>query len=202
MTNEKMFGLVLRALGVPAALFFLGIGLFCVFVFWQREAVAKELYTWEPVITTSYEIKEIDFTEWPTVGPLENPVEYEQWLEELNTMEQAMNTTGVNEYTIGINYRYKYQGYAGEGFMISPYPVLNRQALRNPQLHRYLLREDHPPLTVYIDPDEPARSALVRGWAQEGRWEELLIGGLFLPISLAMLYFLVRPIRRVEELFK
>jgi hypothetical protein len=53
---------------------------------------------------------------------------------------------------------------------VSPFPVLNQQALRDPQLHRYLLREDHPPLTVYIDPDQPERSALLRGWAQGNRW--------------------------------
>jgi hypothetical protein len=30
----------------------------------------------------------------------------------------------------------------------------------------------------------------------------LMIGGLLLPLSLAILYFLVRPVRRVEKLFK
>ena len=202
MTNERMFGLSLRMLGVPVALLFLGFSGYCIFLFWQQEAVAKELYTWEPVVTTDYEIKRSDQPEWSTENLPENSEGYEQWLKELNTMQQAMHTTSVNAYTIDISYRYEYQGQTGEGFTVSPFPKLNQQALRDPQLHRYLLREDHPPLMVYVNPDHPERSALVRGWAQGDRWGALMIGGVLLPLSLAMLYFLVWPVRRVEEIFK
>jgi hypothetical protein len=67
------------------------------------------------MVTTDYKIEKIDQPEWPTEGAAENTEDYELWLEELNAMEQAMYTTSVNEYTIGINYRYEYKGYAGKG---------------------------------------------------------------------------------------
>jgi hypothetical protein len=174
------------------------------FLFWQQETVAKELYSWEPVVTTDYEIRRIDQPEWPTEkAPTDvESEEYLQWLEKLKAMQRAMEKSRYNEYTIDLSYRYEYAGETREGYSLSPFAELNRQALGDPALHRYLLRKDHPPLTVYVDPGQPARSSLVRGWAQGNRWGALVIGGLLMPISLTMLYFLVRPVRRVEELFK
>jgi hypothetical protein len=203
MTNERMFGLFSRTLMVPVVLVFLGLGCYSIFLFWQQEAIAKELYTWEPVETTNYKIENLDFPEWPEDTSLNYTLKpNETWGDKLKDMEMAMHTFSQNEYTIKIAYQYEYGGEVLEGTSLSPFPELNQQALRDPQLHRYLLRKDNPPLTVYVDPDHPQWSALVRGWAQGARWGELLIGGLLLPSSLAMLYFLLRPARRVEELFK
>jgi hypothetical protein len=199
-----MFGLFLRTLGVPVVLLLFGFGCYSMFLFWQQEMVAKELYSWVPVVTTDYEIRRIDKPEWPTKkGPTDvDKEEHRLWLEKLNAMQDAMEKSKYNEYTIEINYRYEYAGEVRAVSFLSPFAELNQQALEDQQLHRYLLREDHPPLTVYVDPEQPTRSSLVRGWAQGNRWGGLVIGGLLLPVSLAMLYFLVRPVHRVEELFE
>ncbi|MFK8161316.1 MAG: DUF3592 domain-containing protein [Lewinella sp.] len=202
MTNKMLDASFFRIVGLPAALLFLGFSCYCLFDFWQQEAVAKELYTWEPVWTTDYEIRVADQPKWPIERPSANSEEYAEWLEQLRTMENTLYTTEVNEYSIEIRYRYEYQGVARGGVELSPFSELNKQALRNPQLHRYLLREDHPPLTVYVNPDDPERSALMRGWAQGNRWGALVLGGVLLPLSLSLLYFLVRPVRKVEELFE
>jgi hypothetical protein len=204
MTNERMFGLFSRTLMVPVGLLFLGVGCYSLFLFWQQEVIAKELYHWEPVIATNYEIRELDSPGWPTENTSlgKNSEAYQEWEDELYDMRKAMQAASQNEYTIKIAYQYKYAGEVRNGTSLSPFPELYRQALRDPQLHRYLLREDHPLLTVYVDPDDSGRSALVRGWSQGNRWGALVIGGFLVPISLAILYFLVRPIRRVEDLFK
>lgn len=203
MTNERMFGLFSRTLGVPVVLLFIAFGGYCLFLFWQQEVIAKELYSWVPVITTDYEIQEFDLPEWPTEGTSSRHVLQpdETWEDKLNEIELAMQSSSKNEFTIKIAYRYEYAGEVLSGNSLSPFSELNRQALRSIELRRYLLRWDHPPITVYVDPDQPTRSALVRGWAQGNRWGALVIGGLLVPISLAMLYFLVWPVLRVEELF-
>jgi hypothetical protein len=199
-----MFGLFMRSVGIPAVVLFLGFGGYSLYQFGQQEMIAKELYTWKPVVAMDYEIRELDSPKWPVedVSLDKDSEAYQTWADKLEDMETAMQATAENEYTIEISYRYEYAGQVRNGFALSPFPDLNRQALRNPQLYRYLLRKDNPHLTVYVDPDDPTRSALVRGWAQGYRWAPLVIGGLLVPISLAMLYFLVRPVRRVEELFK
>lgn len=203
MTNERMFGLFSRTLMVPVMLLILGLGCYSLFLFWKQESIAKELYTWEPVATTNYKIEELDSPEWPEDTSFNYTLKpNEAWEDKLKDMEMVMVAFSQNEYTIKIAYQYEYAGEVLEGTSLSPFPELNQQALRDPELHRYLLRKDNLPLTVYVDPDNPARSALVRGWAQGNRWGALVIGGLLLPISLAMLYFLLRPARRVEELFK
>ncbi len=197
-----MAGPLLRSVGVPVVSLFLIFGCYCLFIFWEQEGIAKQLYSWEPVMTIDYEIKKIGQPDWPTDKSSESSEEFEKWVKELGTMQNAMHSSKYNEYTISISYQYEYQGYAGDGNTLSPFYELNTQALQDPQLHRYLLRVDHPPLTVYVDPDRPARSALVRGWAQGDRWGSLVLGGVLLPLSLALLYVLVRPVGKVEELFK
>lgn len=202
MTDKNKRGLFLRALGLLFALSFIGFGACCLWVFWEQEAVAKEIYSWEPVVTTDYEIRKVKEFAWPFEGFLKRPEGPAEPGQEFNSRRERGAAAGLSELSISISYRYQYHGYAGESNMLSPFYELNAQALRDPQLHRYLLREDRPPLTVYVDPDQPARSALVRGWAQDDRWGALLIGGVLLPLSLVIFYLLVRPADRVEELFK
>ncbi len=167
MTNDRLFGLFLRTLAVPLLLLIVGVGGYILYSFWQKEAIAKELYRWEPVLAEGYTVTEVN-----------------------------------DKGEFALHYTYRYGGSKYGSGSLSPYDELNDEAWNDEKFLEWLSREDHPPLTIYVDPADPARSSAVRGWAQGDRAETLFAGSGILTVGLVLLYFSLRKVPEVGELFK
>lgn len=220
MENKNGGDFILQFLIVVAGLMFLCFSCYSLYFFWRQELIAGELETWQPVAATDYEIKQIKNPAWsgylgvprnssaakPAASTGEiatgEPDKSPENQVRANKLKKAEGEAGLSGLSLGIYYAYEFEGFQGDGFLLSPFPELNWYAQLDKQLYLSLLREDHPSLTVYVDPAQPTRSALVNSWAQGDRWLSLLIGGVLLPFSLALLYYVARPLPRVEELFK
>lgn len=218
MENKNGGDFILQFLIVVAGLMFLCFSCYSLYFFWRQELIARELETWQPVVATDYEIKQIQkpylfgFRGNRDTASVQESAEvlgeYDtarlgEVLEKqisANKRKKAAGEASLAGLSLGIYYAYEFEGFKGDGFLLSPFPELNWYARLDKQLYSSLLRTDHPPLTVYVDPDQPTRSALVNSWAQGDRWLYLLLGGIFLPISLVLLYYVVRPVPRVEKL--
>lgn len=211
---------ILQFLLAVAGLMFLCFSCYSLYFFWRQELIARELETWQPVAATDYEVKQIKNPAWfgylgapgnssaaksaePTgeiaTGEPDKSTENQV---RANKLKKAEGEAGLSGLSLAIYYAYEFEGFKGDGFLLSPFPELNWYAQLDKQLYWSLSREGHPPLTVYVDPDQPTRSALVNSWAQGDRWLSLLIGGILLPLSLTLFYYVIMKVPRVEELFK
>lgn len=106
-----------------------------------------------------------------------------------------------NDGTIKIDYSYTYNEEIYLGKTLSPYPKVDKQALKDEKLRSHLLQKKGLALTVFVDPNKPNRSSLVRSWARSNRINALIFGGVIFWLGLALLYKTMQRVRRVEELF-
>jgi len=114
-------------------------------------------------------------------------------------------TFTVNEVGSGpqlnVQYSYEYAGRRYEGHQLSPYNELTVKASLDGALRQWLPRPDELKLMVFVDPQYPSRSSVVRGWARDNRIEKLAYGSVLITLGLGLLHLLFRPRRRVQDLF-
>ncbi|MEM9929294.1 MAG: hypothetical protein AAF840_05720 [Bacteroidota bacterium] len=122
-----------------------------------------------------------------------------QWEPVLATDYQFSGTAAEGDLVF--TYTYTYEGVDYQRETISPFKVLNLRARQSETFRKWALREDHPLLTVYVDASSPERSSIVRGWPQDDRIQSLVTGGGLFTVGLALLYFSLRRVPRVEKLF-
>ncbi|SEQ20077.1 DUF3592 domain-containing protein [Neolewinella agarilytica] len=102
---------------------------------------------------------------------------------------------------LDVRYSYEYAGEKYEGHELSPYNELTVKASLDGALRKWLTRPDELKLMVFVDPKNPSRSSVVRGWARGNRIEGLAYGTFLITLGLGLLYLLFRPSRRVQDLF-
>lgn len=100
-----------------------------------------------------------------------------------------------------VQYSYEYAGKRYEGHQLSPYNELTVKASLDGALRRWLTRPDELKLMVFVDPKNPSRSSVVRGWARGNRIEGLAYGTVLITLGLGIIHLLFRPRHRVQDLF-
>lgn len=120
---------------------------------------------------------------------------------ELVQAREVQITVVQTSSQLSISYQYDYAGETFASNQLSPYPELNAKAQVDETLRRWLTRTDKLSLMVFVDPDDPSRSSVVRGWAREDRIQGLAYGLTIFTLGLGLLHLVLRPARRVQDLF-
>lgn len=96
-------------------------------------------------------------------------------------------------------FSYEYGGERYEAESFSPFEELNEAAGEDRELVQRMLSKDHPPITVYVNPENPEMASIASGWSRSG-YSNDLNGVVLLTLSFIGLYFCLRPGRRVRDL--
>ena len=102
---------------------------------------------------------------------------------------------------LNVQYSYNYNGVTYEGHQLSPYNALTVKVSVDETSRRWITRPDNQSLIVFVDPTDPARSSLIRGWARDNRIEGFAYGIFLVTLGLGGLHLIFRPSNRVQDLF-
>ncbi len=134
---------------------------------------------------------------------------YDFWHKELISRElSGYSEVVAEEYTLSRNmrqteleYTYTVDGTTYRSNTFSPYPALNKQAAWSTQVRALTTRTETARLMVFFDPDDPAKSSILRGWPREGRLGGVSLGGICLWAACLLLRHIVQKVPRYDLLF-
>lgn len=106
------------------------------------------------------------------------------------------------ETVLGLDYSYEYEGVLYRANTLSPFPEANEAAMADEGFREWITRDDAVELVVYINPDNPAESSVLRGWVGADRLRRMTGTGFIGSLAIVFLYMTLRPVRRVAQLFR
>ena len=135
---------------------------------------------------------------------------YDFWQKEAISRELASFTEVVaDDYTLSRNlrktipaYTYTFDGVTYGSTSFSPYPKLNKQAAWSSQVRALTTRVEDYNLIIYVDPNDPSRSSILRAWPREGRLGGLSLGGIVLWFGCLLLTIMIRKTPRYDLLLQ
>ncbi|MEM6770419.1 MAG: DUF3592 domain-containing protein [Bacteroidota bacterium] len=101
-----------------------------------------------------------------------------------------------------IDYTYTVDGVVYRDSTFAPYPKLHKLAAGSSQIRALSTRTQEQQLVVYVDPEDPSRSSVLRAWPREGRLVGIAFGGIVFWVGWVFLYRTVRKVPRYDLLFR
>ncbi|MTB52312.1 DUF3592 domain-containing protein [Lewinella sp. W8] len=101
-----------------------------------------------------------------------------------------------------LEYTYVFAGQTYTGTSLSPFPAANDAARQDAGFREWITRSDTVDLVVYVNPENPAEASVLRGWVGTERRKRMATGGIMVSLSLMALYMILRPVKRVAQLFR